>query len=158
MIEQPIRIVLLQPQIPHNTGAIGRLCVALGAELHLIHPLGFHLTQKEIRRAGLDYWQHLQLFEWDCLKSFWAKYPPDSRHCFCSTKAQQSLYTATLCAPCFLYFGREDAGIPNEILTHYTKQCYRIPMNELARSLNLATAVAIVAYEALRQTQIAHQN
>ena len=150
--KQTIRIVLHQPQIPHNTGAIGRLCVALGAELHLIHPLGFHLTQKEIRRAGLDYWEHLQLFEWDCVQSFWARYAPNSTHCFCSTKAQKSLYEARLAAPCFLHFGREDAGLPPEILTHYAEQCYKIPMQKIARSLNLATAVAIVGYEALRQT------
>lgn len=150
--DKTMRIVLHQPQIPHNTGAIGRLCVALGAELHLIHPLGFHLTQKEIRRAGLDYWEHLQLFEWDCVQSFWACYAPDSTHCFCSTKAQKSLYEARLVAPCFLHFGREDAGIPSEILTRYAKQCYKIPMQNTARSLNLATAVAIVGYESLRQT------
>lgn len=150
--DKTMRIVLHQPQIPHNTGAIGRLCVALGAELHLIHPLGFHLTQKEIRRAGLDYWEHLQLFEWDCVQSFWACYAPDSTHYFCSTKAQKSLYEARLVAPCFLHFGREDAGIPSEILTRYAKQCYKIPMQNTARSLNLATAVAIVGYESLRQT------
>ncbi|MDE6979358.1 MAG: tRNA (cytidine(34)-2'-O)-methyltransferase [Helicobacter sp.] len=150
--DRTMHIVLHQPQIPHNTGAIGRLCVALGAELHLIHPLGFHLTQKEIRRAGLDYWEHLQLFEWDCVQSFWACYAPNSTHHFCSTKAQKSLYEARLIAPCFLHFGREDAGIPSEILNRYAEQCYKIPMQSTARSLNLATAVAIVGYESFRQT------
>lgn len=146
-----IHIVLLQPQIPHNTGAIGRLCVALGAALHLIYPLGFKLSAKEIRRSGLDYWNDVMLFEWDCIQSFWESHIPDSRHFFHTTKAQKNFYDAYFQAESFLYFGREDAGIDRDILHRFSSQCYKIPMQPVARSLNLATAVAIVAYEALRQ-------
>lgn len=144
-----LHIILIEPRIPQNTGNIGRLCVATNATLHLIHPLGFSLSDKLLKRAGLDYWQYLTKHEWDSLAHFWEHYPLDSRHFFLTTKAQTPHFHAHFGAECFLYFGREDAGIDERILQG--KQCLRIPMSAHARSLNLATSVGIVAYEALRQ-------
>ncbi|WP_394954458.1 tRNA (cytidine(34)-2'-O)-methyltransferase [uncultured Helicobacter sp.] len=145
-------IVLIQPQIPQNTGNIGRLCVATQSTLHLIKPLGFSTAQKELKRAGLDYWQHLEVREWENLTQFWEHYPIDStNHFFFSTKARQIHYDARFCDESYLYFGREDAGIDEAILRTYSAQVYRLPMAPIARSLNLATCVGAVLYEVLRQ-------
>ena len=146
-----LHIILIEPRIPQNTGNIGRLCVAANATLHLIHPLGFCLGEKSLKRAGLDYWQYLQKYEWDSVEHFWAHYPLDSRHFFLTTKADKPYYHARFDKECFLYFGREDAGISEEILRANASQCLAIPMTAQARSLNLATSVGIVAYEVLRQ-------
>lgn len=150
-------IVLVEPQIPQNTGNIGRLCVATDSILHLIHPLGFSTAQKELKRAGLDYWQYLQVYEWENLASFWATYTPNEQHFFFSTKAQQIYYEADFSQGGFLYFGREDAGLNQDILQVNHKQVYKLPMKEGVRSINLATSVGAALYEGVRQSQIHKQ-
>ena len=149
-----LNIVLHQPEIPSNTGNIGRTCVATGTALHLIRPLGFSLDEKNLRRAGLDYWPHLRLFLYDSFEDFLEK-NPGARIIMATTKAHQT-YTEVEYGPDdFIMFGKETAGIPEEILVDYESTCIRIPMNESIRSLNLSNAVAIVLYEALRQQDFA---
>lgn len=150
-MRQLFHIVLVEPQIPQNTGNIGRLCVAANAVLHLIHPLGFFITQKEIKRAGLDYWQHLEVYEYPNLESFWQIHTPNAQHYFLSTKTQKVYYEADLSEGAFLYFGREDAGLPQHIFHSYPQQIYTIPMQQGVRSINLATSVGAVLYEGVRQ-------
>ena len=145
-----LNIVLHEPEIPSNTGNIGRTCVATDTALHLIRPLGFSLDDKNLRRAGLDYWPHLRLFLYDSFEDFLQK-NPGARIFMATTKAHQT-YTEVEYGPDdFIMFGKETAGIPEEILVDYESTCIRIPMNESIRSLNLSNAVAIVLYEALRQ-------
>ena len=146
-----IHIILIEPRIPQNTGNIGRLCVGANAMLHLIHPLGFNLDEKALKRAGMDYWENLNKKEWDNLEHFWGSYPIDSNHFFLSTKSSKPYYEASFKQECFLYFGREDAGIDEDILRDHWDQTLTIPMAKIARSLNLATSVGIVLYEAIRQ-------
>ena len=146
-------IVLVEPQIPQNTGNIGRLCVATGSILHLIHPLGFCTSQKELKRAGLDYWQRLDVREYENLESFWAKYSVDSTHFFLTTKAERLIFEADLSHGGFLYFGREDAGLNSDILSKYKDSCYKLPMLQNIRSINLATSVGATLYEAIRQSK-----
>lgn len=146
-------IVLVEPRIPQNTGNIGRLCVAGWARLHLIHPLGFILSQKEIKRSGMDYWEKLEIIEWDSLASFHEAHPISSTHFFLSTKSSQTYYDANFKDECFIYFGREDAGLPQDLLNSNAKQCYKLPMRE-GRSINLATCVGAVLYEAIRQNRL----
>ncbi len=148
-----IHIILLEPRIPQNTGNIGRLCLAAGCRLHLIHPLGFSLTQKEIKRSGMDYWKDVDVCEWEDLEEFWACHPFCHRHFLLSTKAQKIYFQAPFAGkePCFLYFGREDGGLPEWLLDKYFDQTYKIPMQEGVRSLNLATSAGAVLYEAIRQ-------
>lgn len=149
-----LNIVLHEPEIPSNTGNIGRTCVATGTSLHLIRPLGFSLDEKNLRRAGLDYWPHLRLFLYDSFEDFLQK-NPGARIFMATTKAHQT-YTEVEYGPDdFIMFGKETAGIPEEILVDYESTCIRIPMNESIRSLNLSNAVAIVLYEALRQQDFA---
>lgn len=146
----PLNIVLLEPEIPANTGNIGRSCVATGSRLHLIKPLGFSLEEKHLRRAGLDYWPRLPLAVYENFGDFQAK-NPEARLFFLSTKARKN-YTEVQYRPeDFLVFGRESAGIPEEILVEHEASCLRIPMVPDNRSLNLSNSVAIVLYEALRQ-------
>lgn len=149
-------IVLVEPQIPQNTGSIGRLCVAANAKLHLIYPLGFSTQEKDLKRAGLDYWQHLEVYEWNSVESFWQTYAPDSIHFFFSTKAKNVYFDADLKKGGFLYFGREDAGLPTHILESYENQVYKIPMQNGVRSINLATSVGAVLYEGVRQSCVYH--
>lgn len=146
-----INIVLVEPRIPQNTGNIGRLCVALNARLHLIYPLGFVLDDKYLKRAGMDYFREVSLVKWDSLEAFLTLNAIDERHFFLSTKAQRSYFEAKFCDECFLYFGREDKGLPESLLDTHSTQSYKIPMQNNARSLNLSNAVSIVAYEAIRQ-------
>ena len=144
-------VVLLEPEIPPNTGNIGRLCVAAGATLHLVHPLGFAINDRELKRAGLDYWPHLKLREWADWDAFAASLPSRERCFFLTTKAERG-YTAQRFEPGdFLVFGRETRGLPESLLAAHAGQTLTIPMAREARSLNLATAVGIVLYEALRQ-------
>lgn len=143
-------IILVEPRIPQNTGNIGRLCVAGWGRLHLIHPLGFSVSQKEIKRSGMDYWQRLEVIEWENLSSFWEKHPVGENHFFFSTKAKENYFGASFSDECFLYFGREDAGLDTKILEQYPNQTYKLPMRD-ARSINLATCVGAVLYEAIRQ-------
>lgn len=152
-----MNIILFEPEIPENTGNIGRTCVACGASLHLIEPLGFHLTRKAIRRAGLDYWDRLDVHRYDDWSDFTAK-NPTAKIYFATTKARQ-VYTEVSYEPdCFIMFGKESAGIPEEILIEHPHECVRIPMIGEERSLNLANSVAIILYEALRQNDFAGLN
>ncbi len=144
-------IVLLHPEIPHNTGAVGRLCVGLGWPLVLIRPLGFALDARHIRRAGLDYWPHLDLSLFDSFEDYLAQRAPDSLT-FLSTKATRSLYDAPLTPRGALLFGSESSGLPPPYYARYADRLARIPMpGPHARSINLANAVAIAAYEAFRR-------
>ncbi|MDO4633709.1 MAG: tRNA (cytidine(34)-2'-O)-methyltransferase [Eubacteriales bacterium] len=145
-----LNIVLFEPEIPANTGNIGRTCVATGARLHLIEPLGFRLNEKSIKRAGMDYWEHLDVTRYLDFADFMEK-NPNAKIYMASTKAPRS-YTEVQFEPdCFIMFGKESAGIPEEILLEHQDTAIRIPMLEDIRSLNLGNSVAIVLYEALRQ-------
>ena len=145
-----MNIILHQPEIPANTGNIGRTCVATGTSLHLIEPLGFRLDEKSIKRAGMDYWQHLDLKRYINFEDFKEK-NPNAKIWMATTKAKH-VYTDVEFGPDdFIMFGKESAGIPEEILVDYEDTCIRIPMLSEIRSLNLSNSVAIVLYEALRQ-------
>ncbi len=148
-------IVLYEPEIPANTGNIGRTCVAAGARLHLIEPLGFRLNEKEIRRSGMDYWHELDVTRYIDWADFLEK-NPGARLYFATTKGRH-IYTEVSYEPdCYIVFGKESAGIPEEILAGHPKDCIRIPMMGETRSLNLSNSAAIVLYEALRQNGFAH--
>lgn len=144
-------IVLLEPRIPQNTGTIGRLAFALDCTLHLIKPYGFEITEKALRRAGLDYWEDLDVREYNDIEDFWSKHPLTKRHFFATTKTKQTYFDAQYEVGDYFYFGREDAGLPEELLNKNKECCINIPMTNEARSLNIANAVSIVAYEGLRQ-------
>lgn len=145
-----MNIVLHEPEIPSNTGNIGRTCVATGSVLHLIEPLGFRLNEKEIKRAGMDYWEHLDVRRYDDYHDFCEK-NPDVRMWYATTKAKKTYADADFRPDDFIMFGKESAGIPEEILIAHEEMCIRIPMLSEIRSLNLSNSVAIVLYEALRQ-------
>lgn len=149
-----MHIVLHQPEIPANTGNIGRTCVATGTGLHLIEPLGFRLNEKELKRAGMDYWEQLDVARYVNFEEFKEKHP-GAKIWMATTKAKQSYTDAAFGPEDFLMFGRESAGIPEEILVENEKNCIRIPMLPAIRSLNLSNSVAIVLYEALRQNGFA---
>ena len=150
----PLHLVLLHPEIPHNTGAIGRLCVDLDCPLHLVRPLGFALTSAWVKRAGLDYWVHLDLRLHDNWDAFLAATRP-GRLFLASTRGRHSLYDCRFAAGDALVFGNESAGLPDDFYTRYGDDLFRIPMpGPHARSLNLANAAAVAAYEALRQLSI----
>lgn len=145
-----MNVVLLEPEIPANTGNIGRTCVATGTKLHLIEPMGFRLSEKEIRRAGLDYWKDLDLTVYDSYQDFLEKNP--NAIIYMATTKAQNVYTHVDFEPnCFIMFGKESAGIPEELLLANKENTIRIPMVGDIRSLNLGNSVAIVLYEALRQ-------
>ena len=149
-----MHIVLHQPEIPANTGNIGRTCVATGTGLHLIEPLGFRLDEKSIKRAGMDYWEHLDVTRYMNFEEFRALHP-DAKIWMATTKAKH-VYTDVKFGPDdYIMFGKESAGIPEEILVDYEETCIRIPMLPEIRSLNLSNSVAIVLYEALRQQDFA---
>ncbi|MCE2695008.1 MAG: tRNA (cytidine(34)-2'-O)-methyltransferase [Verrucomicrobiaceae bacterium] len=144
-----LNIVLFQPEIPHNTGAIGRLCLATGARLHLIKPLGFSLEDKHLKRAGLDYWQEVDLRVWESWEALRSKISADAEVYFIECQGTTDHWDSALTAPeVFLVFGPETRGIPISVID--PDKCLRIPMQG-TRSLNLATAAGIVMYEALRQ-------
>ncbi len=143
--------VLHEPQIPNNTGNIGRTCVAVGTALHLIHPLGFDLSEKACRRAGLDYWPRLDLHEHENWKAYQTA-SPDSRQWILTTRASRSLYNAEIRRGDHFIFGKEDAGLPESVLrTAPEQQMVSLPMMSGERSLNLATVVCTVLYEGVRQ-------
>lgn len=149
-----MNIVLLEPEIPANTGNIGRTCVATGTRLHLIKPLGFRLDEKSVRRAGMDYWDQLDVTVYIDFEDFLQK-NPGAKLYMATTKAKR-IYTEAAYEPdCYLMFGKESAGIPEEILVQYEESCVRIPMGSGIRSLNLSNAAAVMLYEALRQNQFA---
>lgn len=145
-----MNIVLHQPEIPANTGNIGRTCVASGTSLHLIEPLGFSLTEKAVKRAGMDYWRDLDVTRYVNFEDFKARHP-GARIWMATTKARRTYTEVSFGMEDFLMFGKESAGIPEEILVDYEESCIRIPMLPGIRSLNLSNAVSIVLYEALRQ-------
>lgn len=144
-------IVLVRPEIPHNTGAIGRLCVGLGVKLHLIRPLGFHLDDQSVARAGLDYWPYLDLQVHDTWEEYLAAAKP-TRIFFLSTHGERSLYECAFGKGDALVFGNESSGLPKAFYERYRESLFKIPMpGEHARSINLANAVSIAAYECYRQ-------
>ena len=149
-----MNIVLHEPEIPANTGNIGRTCVATGTSLHLIKPLGFSLDEKHLRRAGMDYWRVVDLHVYENFQDFLDK-NPGAKIYMATTKAHQNYSEVSYEPDCFLMFGRESAGIPEEILVDYEDTCVRIPMKENIRSLNLSNSVAVLLYEALRQNDFA---
>lgn len=145
-----MNIVLLEPEIPQNTGNIGRTCVATGTRLHLIEPMGFRLNEKQIRRSGLDYWKDLDVTVYDSYSDFLAK-NPGAKIYMATTKAQKCYTQVNFEPDCYIMFGKESAGIPEELLLQNKENCIRIPMIGDIRSLNLGNSVAIILYEALRQ-------
>ena len=144
-------IVLVEPKIPQNTGIIGRLCVNLGATLHLVKPLGFDISDKAVKRAGLDYWQHLDLVVWESLQVFLQAHPIGAHTHLATTKTDKPYFEASFAPGDFLVFGSETSGLDEALLRAHPDRCVTIPMGEKGRSLNLSVSVGIVAYEALRQ-------
>lgn len=149
-----MNIVLHEPEIPANTGNIGRTCVATGTRLHLIKPLGFSLDEKELKRAGLDYWKNLDVTVYENFQDFLDK-NPGAVPFMATTKAKKTYTEVSYPDNAYIMFGKESAGIPEEILVDYEETSVRIPMNEDIRSLNLSNSVAIMLYEALRQHDFA---
>jgi tRNA (cytidine/uridine-2'-O-)-methyltransferase len=143
--------VLVNPQIPNNTGAIGRLCVNAGATLHIIRPIAFDIDEKAVRRAGLDYWHKLDLRVWDSLDSFFENNPIKDNAFFATTKTDKPYFDVCFKKGDYIFFGSETTGIPSEILDRYKNQNITIPMTKEGRSLNLAISTGIVLYEAIRQ-------
>ena len=145
-----MNIVLHQPEIAGNTGNIGRTCMASGTKLHLIEPLGFQLTQRELRRSGMDYWEELDVQRYMNYEEF-LRLNPGARIWYATTKAERTYADVSYEEDDFIMYGKECAGIPEEILAEHRDRCIRIPMDPEARSLNLANSAAIILYEALRQ-------
>ena len=146
-------VVLVEPEIPPNTGNVGRLCVATQSTLHLVKPFGFSLDHRKLRRAGLDYWDEVQLQLWDSFGALQLAQAADARYFFLATKAERPYYTVNFRNGDFLVFGRETKGLPHKLLAANADDCITIPMHG-TRSLNLSTAVAIVLFEAVRQQQV----
>ena len=145
-------IVLVEPRIPGNVGTIGRLAYATNSKLHLIKPYGFgEITEKAVKRAGLDYWFDLEVYEYDNLDKFWQKHPFNNRHFLATTKTNQAYFDIKFFPNDYFYFGREDAGLDEKLIFKNLAQAITIPMISSARSLNLANSVSIVIYEAIRQ-------
>ena len=149
-----LNIVLLEPEIPANTGNIGRTCVASGTRLHLIEPLGFSLSEKALKRAGMDYWKDLDVTTYIDYQDFLDR-NPGAKIYMATTKARKIYTEVSYEDDCYIMFGKESAGIPEEILVQNQENCIRIPMMEKIRSLNLGNSVAVVLYEALRQNGFA---
>lgn len=146
-----LHVVLVEPLIPQNTGAIARLCACTGAMLHLVHPLGFRTDAASVRRAGLDYWEHVTIREHESWSAFLGSEKPEDLHFF-STKATRSLYDTSYARRTFLVFGNESRGLPPALHADYRERFVLIPMRtHLVRSLNLAQSAAVACYEALRQ-------
>ena len=146
-----LNIVLVEPQIPPNTGTIGRLCVNLGATLHLVKPLGFDIDDKAVKRAGLDYWSQLDLVVWESFADFLAVHPIDDRTHLATTKTDRLYWDAEFRRGDYLLFGSETRGLDERVLLEHPDRCLTIPMGVGGRSLNLGVSVGLVAYEALRQ-------
>lgn len=149
-----INIVLVEPEIPQNTGNIARTCAATGGKLHLVHPLGFKITEKEVKRAGLDYWDKVEIEEHESFEKFLEKYNPLNTNMYFLTTKGKKVYSDieySKMDEVFILFGKETKGLPEDILLKYFDNAVRIPMRETLRSLNLSNSVAIVVYEILRQ-------
>jgi len=144
-------LVLVHPQIPNNTGAIGRLCVNAGASLHIIKPIAFDIDEKAVRRAGLDYWEKLDLHVWESIDDFFDNNEIKDNVYFATTKTDRPYFDAKFKKGDFIFFGSETAGIPEDILNRYKEQNITIPMTKDGRSLNLAISAGIVLYDAIRQ-------
>jgi tRNA (cytidine/uridine-2'-O-)-methyltransferase len=148
-------VVLVEPEIPPNTGNIGRLCLATGSTLHLVKPLGFSIDDRTLKRAGLDYWKEVDVQLWDSFDDLSRSRESDSRFFFLTTKSKRAYYDVHFQPGDFLVFGRETKGLPEPLLAAYPEELLTIPMRG-TRSLNLATAVGIVLFEAMRQLQPTH--
>lgn len=149
-----LNVVMCEPEIPQNTGNIARTCAATGGKLHLIKPLGFEINDKQLKRAGLDYWDKLEISMYESLADFLEKYPPEENNMFFVTTKGQNCYSDidySKMDEVFVMFGKETKGLPEDLLQKYLKQTIRIPMRKTLRSLNLSNSVAIVVYEILRQ-------
>jgi len=148
-----MNIVLINPEIPFNTGNVGRSCVGTGAMLHLVGKLGFKIEEKEIRRSGLDYWPRLKYRRYADFESFLKSLPDDASLFFFSTKGKKSFWDARFDKDSYLIFGSESSGLPQELYKTYADRLYKIPVNADIRSLNLSSSVAVALFEALRQTR-----
>ena len=148
-----LNIVLVEPEIPQNCGNIARTCAATGCVLHLIRPLGFDISEKAVRRAGLDYWSQVTVRDYENLDDFFAKNKVEQMWCL-STKAPRCYTEARFSDNCYLFFGKETKGLPEDFLEAHFDSCIRLPMRPDTRSLNLSNAVAITVYEALRQLSV----
>ena len=149
-----INVVMVEPEIPQNTGNIARTCAAIGAKVHLVYPLGFTISDKYLKRAGLDYWDKLEIEEHTSLNAFLEKYKPEEHNMFlASTKSKQCYSDVDYgkMDEVFILFGRETKGLPEDLITKYMDKAIRIPMRDTLRSLNLSNSVAIIVYEVLRQ-------
>ena len=145
-----LNIVLVEPEIPQNCGNIARTCAAIGCRLHLIRPLGFDISEKAVKRAGLDYWNLVEVIDYENLEDFFHRNKVAEMWCL-STKAPRAYTEARYADECYLFFGKETKGLPEDFLEAHRESCVRIPMRQEARSLNLSNAVAITVFEALRQ-------
>ncbi|MHA3770612.1 tRNA (cytidine(34)-2'-O)-methyltransferase [Verrucomicrobiota bacterium sgz303538] len=147
-------VVLVEPEIPPNTGNIGRLCLATDSHLHLVKPLGFSIDDRALRRAGLDYWQEVKVTVWESFSELYASQAPDARFWFLTTKTDRAYWKVQFRRGDFLVFGRETKGLPEPLLAANADRALTIPMTSKTRSLNLATSVGIVLYEGVRQLQL----
>ena len=150
MISRPLNIVLVEPEIPQNTGNIARTCACTGARLHLVEPMGFRLSQKNLARAGCDYWDEVDIVRWPCAAAFFEACDEEELHLF-TGHASRSFADAAYGEGAYLVFGRESRGLDRELVDERAERCVRIPMRDGLRSLNLGNAVAVATYEALRQ-------
>ena len=151
-----INVVMVEPEIPQNTGNIARTCAAIGTKLHLVHPLGFSISEKAVKRAGLDYWDKVEIEEHNSFSEFLKKYKPEENNMFFATTKGKHVYSEpnySKMEEVFLLFGKETKGLPEDILQKYIDKTIRIPMRNNLRSLNLSNSVAIVVYEVLRQKE-----
>ena len=150
-----LNVVLVEPEIPQNTGNISRTCAATGSRLHLIKPLGFEISDRQLKRAGLDYWHLLDVRVYENLEDFFAGYEVRQMRLF-TTKAPRTYTQLSYQDECFLFFGKETKGLPEDFLRAHAEDCVKLPMIEEARSLNLSNAVAVGVFEALRQLEFPH--
>ena len=147
-----VHIVLVEPEIPQNCGNIARTCAATGCDLHLIRPLGFDISDRAVKRAGLDYWRLVSVYDYENLEDFFRRRPEAAEDLWlATTKAPQDYTRARFSPDCWLFFGKETAGLPLALRERYRDRCVRLPMVSEARSLNLSNTVAVCVYEALRQ-------
>jgi tRNA (cytidine/uridine-2'-O-)-methyltransferase len=147
-----INVVLVEPEIPMNTGTIGRLCLATGSTLHLIEPLGFEISDRRLKRAGLDYWKYVDVKIYSGLEIFLQSIPPSAQKIFFSTKGEKNIFQHVFQPGAYLFFGSETRGLPAELIQSNKEQTYRIPQyDERIRSINIANAVSVATYEAIRQ-------
>ena len=152
-----VHIVLVEPEIPQNCGNIARTCAATGCDLHLIRPLGFDISDRAVKRAGLDYWRLVSVYDYENLEDFFRRRPEAAEDLWLATTKAPQDYTAARFSPdCWLFFGKETAGLPEAFRQAHYDRCLRLPMREEARSLNLSNSVAILIYEALRQNNFPH--